>query len=312
MSDPKFQKPFHKLLVILAGPTASGKTEASIRIASEFNCPVISADSRQFYREMSIGTAKPTSDEMGDVEHHFINSHSIVTDYNAGAFANEARTLIDQLFKKHDVVIVTGGSGMYIDALLFGIDDLPEADKMIRSELNKLYEEHGIEGLQTRLQKLDPEYYGVVDLDNPRRLMRALEVCMTTGSTYTQLRKNQHRESPWPYLLTGINLPREVLYDRINKRVIKMVEDGLIEEVTGLEEHRDKNAMQTVGYREVISYLDGKCSKEEMISLIQQNTRNYAKRQITWLRRYPDLIWLEKDIAASISKMITELMSPLS
>jgi tRNA dimethylallyltransferase len=280
-------------LIVVVGPTAIGKTAAAIHIAQHLNCPIISADSRQFFKEMSIGTAKPTKEEMQGVPHYLIESHSILEEYNVGKFETEVIQLLDQLFKTNKAVILVGGSGLYVDAVCKGFDELPEADPEIRKKINILFETEGIEGLQSLLEKLDPEYFHKVDLQNPQRLSRALEVCLTTGKTYTSLREGKTKRRNFNILKIGLNTSREALYERINRRVDEMMKMGLLEEVKNLLPYKNLNALQTVGYKELFDYFDHKTNLENAVSLIKQNTRNFAKRQLTWFRRDSEIHWFE-------------------
>lgn len=282
-----------KTLIVIAGPTAIGKTALSIGIAKYFNCPILSADSRQFFKEMRIGTAKPSVEEMNDVPHHFIDSHSINDDYNVGKYEAEAIDLLDELFKKNDVLILVGGSGLYIDAICKGFDALPEADQEIRNRIKTLFETQGIEGLQKLLKELDHTYYNKVDLQNPQRISRALEVCLTTGMSFTALRVGKIKPRNFKIIKIGLNTSREVLYKRINKRVDEMMQNGLLEEVNKLRPFEQLNALQTVGYKELFDYLNNKTDLNTAIDSIKQNTRRFAKRQLTWFRRDEEIKWFE-------------------
>lgn len=294
-------------LIIIAGPTAIGKTALSIAIAKQLNCPIISADSRQFFKEMSIGTAKPTQEEMQGVPHYFIDSHSITEEYNVGKFETDVLTLLDKLFKTHKQIILVGGSGLYIDAVCKGFDKLPEAEPEIRNKINVLFEEKGIEGLQALLQELDPAYHQKVDLNNRQRLSRALEVCITTGKPYSELRKGKSTKRNFNSIKIGINTSREVLYARINQRVDTMMANGLLEEVRFLLPSKNLNALQTVGYKELFSYLEGETDLTTAVDLIKQNTRRFAKRQLTWFRKEEDMKWFEPDKVEEILEYIKAL-----
>lgn len=284
-----------KNLIIVAGPTAIGKTALSIALARHYNCPVVSADSRQFFREMTIGTAKPSTDEMQGVKHYFIDSHSIAEEYNVGKFETEAIALLEELFQQYDKVLLTGGSGLYIDAICKGFDELPEADTEVREKINALYKNEGIKGLQDLLKKLDIEYYNTVDLQNPQRISRALEVCLTAGVPYSALRKGKNHFRNFKSIKIGLNTDRETLYNRINLRVDIMMEQGLLKEVEALLPYRQLNALQTVGYKELFDFLDNKTDLPAAIERIKQNTRRFAKRQLTWFRRDSDIRWFEPD-----------------
>lgn len=282
-----------KRLIVILGPTASGKTTLSIALAKHLNTEIISADSRQFYREMAIGTAKPSDEEQDGVKHHFIDSHSIEEVFSAGEFEQAALGVLDTIFKTNDDAICVGGSGMYIDALCEGLDDIPR-DLTIRTELNSFVQENGLETLKEELKNKDREFYNQIDLNNPQRLIRAIEVIRITGKKYSELRRKQHKKRPFEIVKFGISHDREILYDRINRRVDIMVQEGLFLEVESLIKHRGHNALNTVGYKEIFDYLDGKFTKEEAIELIKRNTRRYAKRQLTWFRKDPSIIWLDE------------------
>lgn len=282
-----------KSLIVLVGPTAIGKTAASIHIAEAFNCPIVSADSRQFFKEMSIGTAKPSAEEMQGIPHYFIDSHSITDEFNVGKYEVEAIALLDTLFKTNDTVILVGGSGLYIDAICKGFDELPEADAEVRTKINSLLEEKGIEALQELLKELDPEYYAKVDLQNPQRMSRALEVCLTTGEPYSALRKGKIKKRDFNIIKIGLNTEREILYERINKRVDIMMHQGLLEEVKKLLPQKHLNALQTVGYSELFDFIENKTDLNTAVDSIKQNTRKFAKRQLTWFRRDEEIKWFE-------------------
>ncbi len=277
-----------KNLIVIAGPTAVGKTALSIELAKFYNCPVISADSRQFYKEMSIGTAKPTTEEMQDVPHYFINNISIHDTYNVGQFEREAIELIESLFKTHDYLILVGGSGLYINAILNGVDEFEEIPSHIREQLIKDYEEKGLSYLQEKLKQLDDVYYNQVDLNNPQRIMRALEVCIHTQKPYSSFRTKEKKQRSFNTINILINTEREALYARINKRVDIMMQNGLLDEVKLLYPYKHLNALNTVGYKELFDFIDGKYSLEEAVNLIKQNSRRYAKRQLTWFNHQGD------------------------
>jgi tRNA dimethylallyltransferase len=285
----------NKTLIVIAGPTAVGKTAIAIQVAKHYNTVVVSADSRQFYREMSIGTAKPDADELAAVKHHFIDSHSIHENFSVGDFEKQALALLDELFKEYDAVVMAGGSGLYIKAVCEGFDNLPVADPGIRHKLNQDFTELGIRHLQERLKEVDPDYYEQVDIQNPQRLIRALEVFETTGKPISYYRKSTINTRPFNIVKIGLNLPRDILYQQINYRVDKMIELGLIDEVKSLIPHRSLNALNTVGYSELFDYFDGKSDLESALQLIKQNTRHFAKRQLTWFRKDKDIHWLEAD-----------------
>ncbi|MGM0480021.1 MAG: tRNA (adenosine(37)-N6)-dimethylallyltransferase MiaA [Bacteroidota bacterium] len=281
-------------LIVIAGPTASGKTALSVALAKQLKCPVISADSRQFYKEMSIGTAKPTRAEMKGVPHFFIDSHSIEAPLSAGTYERLALKRLEQLFRKHEHVVLVGGSGMFIDAVIHGTDQLPHS-REIQLEWNEFYNENGLEGLQEQLREKDPEYYQEVDENNPVRLIRALEVISITGTPFSQLRSRSKKRRPFNTHYFAIDVPRETLYERINQRVLQMIENGLESEARGLLSKKEYTALNTVGYKEFFQYFNDEIERSEAISLIQRNTRRYAKRQMTWLRKNPSIQWIAFD-----------------
>ncbi len=281
-----------KELIVIGGPTASGKTSLAIETALELKTEIISADSRQFYKEMSIGTAKPTAEELSRVQHHFINSSSITEEYSAGQFEQEALAQLHKLFETNDHVVCVGGSGLYIKALTEGFDALPKQSKAIREQLNEQVNTAGLAALQEELKQKDPEYAQSVDLANPQRVIRALEIIRGTGKKYSDLRKNQKKKRAFTTTYYAIDWPRELLYERINQRVDNMMEEGLLEEVKSLYNVRHNNALNTVGYKELFDYLAGHHSLDDAIALIKRNTRRYAKRQLTWFRRIPEINYL--------------------
>lgn len=282
-----------KTLIVVVGPTAVGKTAMAIQLAQYFNTEILSADSRQFYKEMNIGTAKPDVQELALAPHHFIDSHSIEEEYSAGDFERDALTLLDRLFQDKNVVVMVGGSGLFVRAVCEGLDDLPKAPDGVRDRLNKEFEEHGIELLKVRLKEIDPAYYAITDIDNPQRVIRALEVFEASGNPMSYYQKRDVNKRDFDIITIGLNTDREKLYERINLRVDKMMDAGLLEEVKSLEKYRNKPAMLTVGYSEVFDYLDGKISLLEAIDKIKQNSRRYAKRQITWFKKYGNTSWFE-------------------
>jgi len=287
--------PSLKSLIVIVGPTASGKTALAIKIARELKTEIVSADSRQFYREMSIGTAKPTGEELSQVKHHFIDSHSINENFSVGDYEKQCLELLTELFKEHDNVVLVGGSGLYIKAICEGFDELPKALPGVREKLNQLLTENGIAFLQEQLKLADPIYYAQVDLNNPQRLIRALEVFESTGKPFSAFRKAVPNARPFSAKKIGIDLPRQMLYDRINLRVDQMLRDGLLEEVKALFPFRHLNALNTVGYSELFDYFDGNTDLETSISLIKQNTRRFAKRQMTWFRKDKDIVWFNNN-----------------
>ncbi len=274
-----------KTLKVIVGPTASGKTDYSIELANQYNSPIISCDSRQIYMELKIGTAPPSEEQLAQIKHYFIFSHSIFDFYTAGKYELEALELINNLFLTHDTLIVVGGSGLYVDALCYGIDDFPDSDMTLRDNLMQRLSAEGIESLRNELRLLDPESYETIDKKNPQRIVRALEVCLQTGKKFSSFKSSSSKQRNFTIERTIIERPREELYDRINLRVDKMIESGLVDEAKELHKFKDLPALKTVGYKELFDYFDGKTSLEEAIDLIKRNTRRYAKRQITWFKR---------------------------
>ena len=288
------------LLICVVGPTGIGKTSLAIELAKIFSTEIISADSRQFYKEMSIGTAAPSKDELETVPHHFIHSKSIFDDYSVGDFEREALELIDTKFFPHEVpikpmthLIMVGGSGLYVDAVVKGLDDFPSVPQEVREKINLEFENLGIDHLQKRLKEADPDYYSKIDIQNPHRIIRALEIFDSTGNTYSSYLNQKSITRNFDVIFIGLSAEREKVYDRINQRVDEMIEEGLIEEAKSLYEFRDKNALQTVGYRELFDFFDGKISQQEAISEIKKNTRRFAKRQGTWFRKNEAIHWFD-------------------
>ena len=278
-------------LIVVVGPTGSGKSALAVTLAQHYCASIISTDSRQLYRGMAIGTAQPTADELAAATHYFIADREVEDDFNCGRYEVEALELLERLFAENDYVVAVGGSGLYIQALCDGMDNLPEADETIRESLKLRLENDGLAPLVDELRERDPAYAEEVDLCNPARVMRALEVCITTGRPYSEQRSGSRAERPFNIVKIGTDMPREELYDRINRRVDMMVADGLVEEARVMYPKRHLNALQTVGYREIFDHLDGKCSLEEAIELIKRNSRRYAKRQMTWFRRDERVGW---------------------
>ena len=298
-----------KYLICILGPTASGKTSLAIETAKHFKTEIISTDSRQFYKEMNIGTAKPTKEELAEVKHHFIDCLSIQQKYTAGDFEHDALKVITELHKTKDVVVLAGGSGLYINAILFGIDPFPEISRKIREKVLKLFKEKELEGLKDELRKLDPEFYCEVDLDNPRRIMRAIEVCWASKKTYSSFRKKEAKKRDFKVIKLAYDYEREELYKRIEKRVELMLEDGLEKEVKSLEEHKDLLSLSTIGYKEFFDYFKGNIDKERAIELVKQNSRRYAKKQLTWFRKDDEINWLNPKIdKPKLFEMITKEM----
>lgn len=281
------------LLICVVGPTAIGKTGKAIEIAAALSTEILSADSRQFYREMKIGTAVPSQEELAAVPHHFIQFRSIFDEYSVGDFERDALAFLEEKFRTNPVMVMVGGSGLYVDAVVKGLDNFPDMDPDIRKKLNRELEEKGIEHLQRELQKSDPDYFSIVDKQNPHRLIRALEVYRGSGKTYSSFLNQPVQERNFNTIYIGLTADRQVIYDRINLRVDLMVKEGLIEEAENLYRHKDENALQTVGYRELFDFFDGKLTKEEAIQEIKKNTRRFAKRQLTWYRKNPDIQWFD-------------------
>lgn len=284
-----------KKLITISGQTASGKTNLSIRLAQDLNCSIISCDSRQFYKEMSIGTAVPSKLELSKANHYFIHHKSVKDNYTVGNFQNDALKLIENLFKKDDYIILTGGSGMYMDAIVNGIDKFPKIKLGVRELLNEKHNSRGILFLKNKLKELDPEYYDIVDVNNHRRLIRALEVCISTGKPYSSFLNKKNKKYDFESVNFGIKVDRELLYKKINYRVDKMISDGLIKEAKNLLNFKDLNPLNTVGYKELFEHFKGNLTKSQAIEKIKQNTRRYAKRQMTWLKN-KNLVWIENNV----------------
>ena len=282
-------------LIIVTGPTASGKTAFSIEMAKALNTVILSADSRQFYKEMSIGTAAPTEEELSQVQHYFVHHIGIEDKYDVADYERDALQLLDKLFKKHDTVVMTGGSGLFIDAVCNGIDAMPDVQPDIREKVQKLYDKGGLKALQDEVQRIDPEYFSLVDQQNPRRLQRALEVCYQTGQPFSSFRSGNTVQRDFDIKKYALLWNRQQLIERINKRVDLMMEQGLLEEAQSLYPKRHLNALNTVGYKELFAYFDGNCTLEEAVEQIKIHTRQYAKRQMTWLRRDKEYQWIEAE-----------------
>ena len=303
----------NKKLIIILGPTAVGKTDYSIETALKYESPVISCDSRQIYKEMSIGTAVPSAEQLAAVQHYFIHSHTVTELYTAGKYELEALELINRLFDEgHETLVMAGGSGFYVDALVNGLDDFPSADLELRNELMARLKDEGVESLRAQLQKLDPESYNVIDIANGQRVVRALEVCLMTGKPFSSFKTNQLKKRDFEIEKIGLIRPRDVLYDRINRRVVQMIDEGLVDEVRSVQQYRDLAALQTVGYKEIFDWFDYEAglvstegwgpttpgdgpvtSLDRAVELIQRNTRHYAKRQLSYWKRDKDIRWLE-------------------
>lgn len=293
------------VLISIVGPTAIGKTTLSIALAQHFKCPIISSDSRQFYKEMRIGTAVPSAEELAAAEHHFIQNRSIFEDYSVGQFEKDALNKIAELHKNNKVIVMVGGSGLYVDAVLKGLDYFPEVATEIRSQLTNELEKNGIKSLQEQLKSLDPKSYTSIELNNPHRLIRALEICIGTGKPFSFFKSKPKTPRPFKTIKIGLTADREIMYDRINKRVDIMVDEGLIEEAKSVYPHKSLNALQTVGYRELFEYFNGTIDRETAIAEIKKNTRRFAKRQGTWFRKDPEINWF--DFKTPYTEIITEV-----
>ncbi len=281
-----------KRLLVLLGPTGVGKTEWSIKVAEELGSPIISADSRQIYKGMTIGTAAPDADQLSRVNHYLVGKLNPEEYYSASEFEDEAIELIDKLHKHHNTVIISGGSMMYIDAVCKGIDDIPTIDDKLRKDLKELYDKEGLDPIRRQLKILDPVFYDEVDLKNPKRVIHALEICLMSGKPYSSLRTNPNKERPFKIIKVGFNRDRKELYDRINMRVDERVEEGLVEEARGFYPSRHLNSLNTVGYKELFQYFDGYCTFEFAIDKIKQHSRNYARKQLSWFRRDENIYWI--------------------
>ena len=301
-----------KTLISVVGPTAIGKTSLAISLANHYKTEIISADSRQFYKELRIGTAVPSQKELDAAPHHFIQHKSIFDYYSVGEFEKETIALLDSLFDSHDKVILVGGSGLYVDAVTKGLDDFPDVPPSIREKLNTTLEKEGIKVLRAKLKLLDEEYYEKVDLDNPHRLIRALEICLDTGKPYSSFLKKKKVKRPFQTITIGLTADRALIYERINQRVDMMISNGLLEEAQKVYPHRELNALQTVGYKELFNYLDGTWTLDFAIAEIKKNTRRFAKRQLTWYKKNREIIWFDFDedptkICSEIDKKIATL-----
>ncbi len=295
-----------KTLIVITGPTAVGKTDLCMEIARRFDIPIINADSRQLFRELRIGTASPTPEQLAKVRHYFVGTLSIGDYYSASMYEQDVMTLLGQLFKTSDYALLSGGSMMYIDAVCNGIDDIPTVRDDIREEMKRRYAEEGLEALCEDLRRLDPEHYAIVDRQNHRRVIHALEICYQTGRTYTSFRTQQKKQRPFNIVKIGLNREREELYNRINQRVDQMMADGLLDEVKSLIDKRHTNALNTVGYKELFDYLDGRWSLDEAVERIKGNTRRYARKQLTWYKRDADMRWFHPDNITEIKNYLSQ------
>lgn len=296
-------------LIVLLGPTGVGKTNFSFYLAEKFASPIISSDSRQFYKELKIGTAAPSDEELSLFTHYFVGSHSIFDVYNAGQYEQDVLKLLDELFVKHRVVLLVGGSMMYIDAVCNGMDNIPTVDEPIRTYWQKMYTDNGLRFVQEELKRLDPVHYLVVDLQNYKRVLHALEICTQTGKPYSTLRTGVKKQRNFNIIKIGLNRPRPELYNRINHRVDVMMQSGLLDEASKFYPYKQLNALNTVGYKELYDFMDGKCSLDDAVHMIKQNSRRYAKRQMTWFNRDKDIFWLHPDDLSGLTNFIkTEII----
>lgn len=298
----------NKTLISIVGPTAVGKTAMGVILAKHFKTEVISADSRQVYKELSIGTAKPSIEEMQGIKHHFVDCLSITKHFSAGDFEKQGLQLLDQLFLKHDIVIMVGGSGLFVKALTEGFDEMPTINENLRNELNFTFETKGLETLLNQLEELDPEYFNTVDKSNPQRIIRALEVCISSNRTYSSFRSSKINKRNFKTISIGLNEEREILYERINKRMDLMLEAGLVEEVKNVIQFRNEYSLQTVGYSEVFDFLDKKYDESEMIDLLKRNSRRYAKRQLTWFKKDPTTEWFTPNNSQKIIDYLNDIL----
>ena len=294
-----------KTLIVITGPTAVGKTTCCLEIARHFGIPVINADSRQIYKELRIGTARPQEAEMQEVKHYFVGMLGLENYYSASLFEQQVLELLDEQFLVHDYALLAGGSMMYIDAVCDGIDDIPTIDDETRAMMKRRLAEEGLEALVKELKRLDPEYYKIVDRQNPRRVVHGLEICLMTGKTYTSFRKKERKQRPFQIIKIGLNRPREELYNRINQRVDRMMEEGLLDEAKAMYPRRQMNALNTVGYKELFDYMDGRWSLEEAVERIKGNTRRYARKQLTWYKKDEQIKWFNPDDIKGIIYYIT-------
>ena len=296
-------------LIVLIGPTGVGKTELSLSIAEHFNTCIVSSDSRQLYADLKIGTAAPTPEQLARVKHHFVGTLQLTDYYSAAQYEAEVMSKLEELFQKNDVVVLTGGSMMYVDAICKGIDDIPTVDKDTRELMMQKYEMEGLERLCAELKILDPEYYQIVDLKNPKRVIHALEICYMTGKTYTSFRTQSTKERPFRIIKIGLTREREELYDRINRRVDEMMKDGLLEEARSVYAYKHLNSLNTVGYKEMFQYMDGEWTLDFAIEKIKQNSRIYSRKQMTWFKRDKDITWFHPDQQTEIMNHINNLLS---
>ena len=296
-------------LIVLIGPTGVGKTELSLSIAEHFRTCIVSSDSRQLYADLKIGTAAPTPEQLARVKHHFVGTLQLTDYYSAAQYETEVMSKLEELFQQNNVVVLTGGSMMYVDAICKGIDDIPTVDNETRELMMRRYEEEGLEKLCAELKLLDPEYYQIVDLKNPKRVVHALEICYMTGKTYTSFRTQSTKERPFRIIKIGLTRDREELYERINRRVDEMMKEGLLEEAKSVYEYKHLNSLNTVGYKEIFQYLDGEWTLDFAIEKIKQNSRIYSRKQMTWFKRDKDITWFHPDQQKEIMNHINNLLS---
>lgn len=291
-------------LIVVTGPTAVGKTQATLRLAQTFHAPIINADSRQIYAELPIGTAAPTDEEQQQARHYFVGNHSVTEYYSASIYEQEVLSLLQELQDQHDIAILSGGSMMYIDAVCNGIDDIPTVNDDVRTMMKQRYETEGLQALVDELKQLDPIHWNVVDKNNPRRVIHALEICLQTGMPYSSFLKRERKERPFSCIKIGLNRDRSVLYERINQRTIAMIEDGFVDEALHMYPYRHLNALNTVGYKEMFDYLDGLMTLPDTITKIQSATRRYARKQLTWFKRDPEMRWFDPENVEEILNYI--------
>ena len=293
-----------KKLIVILGPTGVGKTSLCLHIAKEYNVPVINADSRQMFKELPIGTAAPTIKEQEQAKHYFVGNLTVDKYYNASMFENDVLSLLDILFKQQDIALMSGGSMMYIDAVCNGIDDIPTVDTQIRQRLKERYEQEGLESIIQELRQLDPEYYIIVDKKNHKRVIHALEICLSTGKAYSSFRHNVRKTRPFQIIKIGLTRNREELYSRIDQRVDEMISNGLLKEAANMYPQRNLNALNTVGYKELFDYIDGKTDLQEAIFKIKSNTHKYCRKQLTWFKRDPEIKWFTPENVEEIINYI--------
>ncbi|TRX66004.1 tRNA (adenosine(37)-N6)-dimethylallyltransferase MiaA [Carboxylicivirga sp. M1479] len=293
-------------LIVLIGPTGIGKTELGLQLAKQFNCEIISSDSRQIFKELQIGTAAPTPEQLSVVKHHMVGTHSVNDYYNAYEFEQDVLKLLQERFQQHPNMLMTGGSMMYVDAVCKGIDELPTIDAEVRQHVMDLHEKEGLEAVRGQLKMLDPVFYDQVDLKNHKRVMHALEVCLMTGKPYSSLRKNTDQKRPFRMIKIGLDMDRETLYQRINKRVDMMVEEGLFDEASQFYHLKNTNALNTVGYKEIFGHWDGEYDADTAIELIKRNSRRYAKRQLSWFRRDKEISWFHPQSKNEIINFVNQ------